>query len=408
MSVEIRSLRSSDLPDFVRCFSVALGMEAAPDWVSRLDTLLDPDGTFLALDKGRVVGTLGAYGFDLSAPGGGTVAAVGTTTAGVLPTHRRRGLLSRLLAAQLDWARGRGAVVAGLWASEASIYGRFGFGVATQQGEWTVDARRAGLLPLFDEDELRLELVGLDEARARVMAVYDAVWRDRACALSRTADWWDIRRLDDHPTRRGGAGELLFVVAVNGAGKDVGYLQYRRTSHWERGLSEGVLRIEELLGTPEARRALFRFALSVDLVEQVHAVNLPVDDVLPWILIDRRRARVLSVDAVWLKPLDPVQFLEARSYPPEIGGRVVVGVLDDGQPELHLELSVSSGRGEVVLTESVPDVRLTRSALASVGWGGVSPRILAEAGLLEGSPEAIGRLSRFLATDCLPWCPERF
>ena len=94
-----------------------------------------------AFDGDRIVGGAGAFPFELTIPGG-TVPCGGVTVVGVLPTHRRRGVLTAMMRAQLEDIRDRGEPIAALWASEEVIYRRFGYGLASLSGEWPADRLR--------------------------------------------------------------------------------------------------------------------------------------------------------------------------------------------------------------------------------------------------------------------------
>jgi Predicted acetyltransferase involved in intracellular survival and related acetyltransferases len=91
-----------------------------------------------AFEGDRIVGAAGAFSYRMSVPGGADVGAAGVTVVGVLPTHRRRGILSQLMRAQLSDAHARGEETAYLWASEGTIYGRFGYGLASRVGKMTL------------------------------------------------------------------------------------------------------------------------------------------------------------------------------------------------------------------------------------------------------------------------------
>ena len=112
------------------------------------------------LDDGRIVAGAGAFPFGLTVPGG-EVPCAGVTVVGVLPSHRGRGLLRRMMDAQLEDVRERGEPVAALWASK-TIYGRFGYGLASTSLNVDADRHavairrelpRAGSVRLVDDEE---------------------------------------------------------------------------------------------------------------------------------------------------------------------------------------------------------------------------------------------------------------
>ena len=104
--------------------------EPHEDDISRWARHLDPGHQYWALDGDVPVATAGTYDHRIRIPGG-DIPIAGVTLVGVHPSHRRRGILRELMRRQLDDAHERGEAVAVLWASEAAIYGRFGYGMAT-------------------------------------------------------------------------------------------------------------------------------------------------------------------------------------------------------------------------------------------------------------------------------------
>ena len=93
--------------------------------------VFEPARNFGYAVDGKWISTCGAYSRVMTVPGGAVpVAAVTFVT--VQPSYRRRGLLTQMMQHQLADIVERGTEpVALLWASESSIYGRFGYGRAT-------------------------------------------------------------------------------------------------------------------------------------------------------------------------------------------------------------------------------------------------------------------------------------
>ncbi len=400
MNVSIRGLQPGELEAFFQCVGQAIGFEISLEQAEAAATILDFEGSFVAEERGRVVGGVGSYWLEVTVPGGGRLPMAGTTLVGVLPTHRRRGILGRLMKAHLDSARRRGAAVAGLWASETPIYPRYDFGRAAYRGQWKVQAKRVAWAGASADDVI--ELVPDDEARPRVCALYETHGRERAGTLSRTDAWWNARRFFDDPSRRDGGSAFLYAVATR-EGRDAGYLQYRRVSRWNGGLPSDEIRIVELIGDASARRSLWRYALSIDLVETLFAFNLPVDEAVPLFITDGRRAWVEPEDSLWLCALDTARFLEARSY--GYADRLVLEVhrADGGAETMEL-----AGEDGCRPSTRSPDARLSAAALVSAAFGAHSVATLHDAELIEAEPAVRTRLERLLSTERAPWCPERF
>jgi ribosomal protein S18 acetylase RimI-like enzyme len=109
---------------------------------------IEPGRSLGAFDAdGQLVGGADAYTSWLTVPGGARVPHGAVTHVGVLPTHTRRGIVTALITRQLHDLAARGEVVASLRASEAVIYERFGYGIATWAADYELDRRHGALRP---------------------------------------------------------------------------------------------------------------------------------------------------------------------------------------------------------------------------------------------------------------------
>ena len=185
-----------------------------------------------AFDGDRIVGGAGAFPFELTVPGG-AVRCGGVTVVGVLPTHRRRGILSAMMRAQLEDVRERGEPIAALWASEEVIYRRFGYGLASLSGEIGVPIGYTALREPPDE-RAAARLVSLDTAKEVLAPIYDRVRTATPGMFARTDTWWETRNLPDPPDRRQGGGEKN-VLLLELDGEPAGYALYRVHSKFENG-----------------------------------------------------------------------------------------------------------------------------------------------------------------------------
>ncbi|HUH15372.1 MAG TPA: GNAT family N-acetyltransferase, partial [Gaiellaceae bacterium] len=179
---------------------------------------------------GRIVGGAGAFAFDLSVPGG-SLPTAGVTVVGVYPTHRRRGVLTAMMRAQLDDVRERGEPLAALWASEERIYGRYGYGTASLSGSITL-ARDHGGFALPFERRTSARFVDADEALELFPPVWDALRATTPGVFSRSRDWWESRVLADPEERREGGMPKRFV-AFEADGRPEAYAIYRQQPSWE-------------------------------------------------------------------------------------------------------------------------------------------------------------------------------
>lgn len=318
----------------------------------------------------------------------------------VRPTHRRRGLLRRMMTADLTWAADQGYALAALTVSEASIYRRFGFGVATSVH--AVQVRTDARFGLLTQPRGRCELV---EARTlldlgpQVFARFHAT---HPGSVDRQTVHWDaVAGLDDgkgaeDPTVRA-------AVHLDDTGAVDGYVAYRFAG-WDT--TPATLDVVDLVAVDaNAYLGLWEFLAAVDLVERVRWKAAPVDDPLRWALVDSRVLTTTGVDDwLWLRVLDPVRAFAARGYVGE--GELTVEVEDAlGHAAGRFRLRVSGGRAEVERVADVgPDLVLDVSVLGSLLLGGVDPLALAAAfRLRETTPGAALRARSLLAPTAPVW-----
>jgi predicted acetyltransferase len=241
-----------------------------------------------------------------------------------------------------------------------------------------------------------------------VPEIYEGLWRRHPGCFARPRVWWDNRQLLDHPLQREGLSANRFAIYEE-AGEAQGYAQYRVRERWNAsGIPQGELRMVEMQGTPNARAALWRLLLDVDLVGRVSYWNDAVDSGLPWLLADPRRAERRMRDALWVRLMDVPRALEARSYAVE--DRVVIGVQDETCPDnqANWQLDGAPGGAKCQRSSRAPDFELDVSDLGSVYLGAHSLFELSRAGRVRGDRDAIVRADRMLRTPSAPWCPEIF
>jgi predicted acetyltransferase len=402
MTVEIRPIRDDELQAFRDSLMATFGEEpeADPGAAERARALMAPGQAWAAFDGKTVVATAGTFVFPLVVPGGEVLPMAGLTAVTVRPTHRRRGILRELMRLHLDDARHHALPVSGLWASEASIYGRFGYGVAAEGDAVTIE--RANTIAWLSERELD-ELEWIDEARAREVLppIYARAVARRPGALIRSEAWWTQRRFMDTPFARGDGTRRRHVLARRG-GELVGYVQFRQRSRFVDGLPAGRFDIIELIGVdPRAEVSLWQFALQVDLFPTVTWWNAPPDDALAWMVIDPRRIVRRRTDTLWLRIEDISRVLAARHYDADATLRLRV---DDET----WELAVEGGRARCTQATRDADLRMPRAALGALYLGGVSASRLARADRLHGDPAALAIADRVFASPIAPWCPEVF
>lgn len=376
------------------------------------DTYRDQRLTGVKAD-GRWVATFRSWGGDSAVPGPAlthagldvpvpdeppaarTVTTELVSSVSVSPTHRRQGLLSRLMADCLRYAADRGVAVASLFASEAAIYGRYGYGVATTVHDVSVDTRAAaawhaaapgdpGRVRLSDDDELAS--VGPD--------LFEAARLRMPGAVGRNAISW-MRLLERMPPSKGPDGPRVRAVHLAPDGSVDGYVRLRTEMAWVDGAPRYTATVDDLTGaSPAVVAALWRFCLGMDLVSTVKAEHRGQGELLGLLPVDTRAARVTAeADGHWWRVLDVPAALASRSWCR--AGRVVLEVVDPGGPAAgRWSLDVDgTGEAEVARTTATADVTLPVQTLPAVLTGLRDlPPLLAVGRLDEHTAGATGRL----------------
>jgi predicted acetyltransferase len=403
MAVDVRPVR--DLAEFRRAVgSIGHYFGGWPDeeGAERFSRNLPLERMHAAFEGETIVGGAGAFPFTMTVPGG-ELGCAGVTVVGVLPTHRRRGVLSSMMRAQLDDVRERGEPIAALWASEEPIYGRFGYGLASLAGEMALPRTHSQLRDSFVPAG-SVRLLTDEEARGRLPAVYERVRRETPGMYARSAGWWELRQTHDPPDQRGGAGEKNYAL-LELDGRDAGYAIYRVRMAWDGGSSSGSLEVSEALAdSPAATRELWGFLTAFDWSATIKAYRLPVDHPLFHLLAYPRRMQFRVGDGLWLRLVDVEAALAGRSYAGE--GSVTLDVGDGFCPWNTGTYTVSAAGVE---RGGEAELRLDVRALASVYLGGFTFAELAGALLVEELREgALVRADALFATARKPWCPEIF
>jgi len=370
----------------------------------------DLDRRIAAFDGERIVGTYRTFATELTLPGGARIQASAVSAVSTRPTHRRQGILTKLIDYDVEACVERGDVASVLYAAEWPIYGRFGYGPATWQARWTLQTRAANILA---PPSGTIEVLPAAEAREIVADIHRRAAARRAGDIQRPDHNWEVDLgLMDSPGRTRWKGSIAIHRADDGTPD--GYLLLRGEERWDEGIPDNIAKVDELIGvTPAAEVELWRYVLSLDLVSEARANGLPPDLSLMWHLTDGRAAQLVRVnDGLWLRPFDVPRLLGGRAY--ERDGRVVIEVVDrlgekNGPANGRFRLD-ASGSGATCRTTSDPaDVTLTASVLGAASLGGTR---LADAGRAggaeEATPGALAALDLLLRTSVQPWCSTFF
>jgi predicted acetyltransferase len=374
------------------------------------------DRSLAAFDGADMVGTAAALSLRMTVPGG-AAAVAGVTAVATAPSHRRRGILTSLMYRQLADLRERGEAVAALFASEAGIYARFGYGAATSDLNLTIRRGEGALLPRAAapgaQGPHRLRIAEPRDATAELAKVFESVLRERPGMYARDDRWWE-HILWDPEHRRSGRSPQRCLIAEDDAGP-CGYALYSVRPTWgDDGIPDGVLQIRELMATdPAAHAAIWNDLLSRDLVSEVRAVSRPVDEPLLCLLADRRRARPQLFDGLWVRLVSVPQALAGRRYSCPVD--MVIEVADDlfaenaGRWRLRAPGRAEDARATCERTSAAADVTLPVQSLGAAYLGGTTLGALARAGLAEQArPGAIAALSTALSWEPAPWSPTIF
>jgi predicted acetyltransferase len=362
--------------------------------------------TRAAFDRGDIVGTLGTFPFDVTAPGGTAVPMGGTTVVTVQPTHRRQGVLTAMMRAHLEEVAAAGEPLAGLWASESVIYGRYGYGMASEHYDTSMEAARITFREPPTGGSLRL--IDPAEAAEVLPRIYEGIRLRRPGMLSRSAAWWKHRRLRDPTFWREGRSARRTVVYERD-GEAVAYATYRQKEKWEEFFAHGEVSVVEVMTADrEAHASIWDYLTNIDLFPRVTCWNLPVDDPLTAMITDRRRVVRRREDALWLRILDVEEAMTSRRY--EIDGATTLEVRDEFRPQTAAtyRLEVHDGRAECHRIEDEPEVSLGIDVLSGLYLGGGDVHALRAAGRIGGAAESVWQLGRLLHTRRAPWCPEIF
>lgn len=402
-----RPITEDEVDLFRERLARGFGSDAATDEAARarFEELFELERSVAVFDQGELVGTAGAFSLDLTLPGESLAPMGGTTMATVQPTHRRRGVLTAMMTYHLDEVTERGESLAGLWASEAGIYGRFGYGIATERHLLSVDARTVELRG--PPPPGRVRLANADQAEKPMREVYERVRPTIPGMLSRSDAWWRHRVMRDDREERGGRSSRRYALYEAEGGVE-GYATYRQKEDWSDFVSSGQIKVGEVLAsTDAAHSALWRYLCNIDLFPRVEYWNAAIDDPLPRKVEDPRRVERRRADSLWLRVLDVPAALEARHY--EFDGALVIEVEDSFRQRTSgtYSLVVDGGVGRCA-TGGSPDVTMDVGVLGELMLGGGSAPALAAAGRVRGPEESIRTLHRVFGTDRAPWCQEVF
>lgn len=415
--IVLRNPARDEFRRFIAPLSIAFNRRMTDEEIESDQRTIELDRFVGAFDGDAVVGCGGAYSFRLAIPGG-EVGAAGITAVGVLPSHRRRGILRQMMTWWFDQAQARGEPIAILWASEAAIYQRFGYGPATQQTFLEAPTDRIRFLRPVDTPG-RIRIVEPDEAEQLFPPIYEALRAAAPGSIARSEGRWRDELLADAGWSRADQGDKVLVV-LERDGEASGYAIYRQRSDWDLNGPKGVLTVHEVAALdPVAEQALWQWLFSIDLISTVKGWRGPAPHPLQLMVTEPRRLATRVNDGMWLRIIDLAAALEARAY--ATGGTLRLDVTDDFRPANagRWELSVpgapgsgaAGGVARVARADADTDVDLALdvSDLAAVYLGAFRFADLARAGRVrECRPGGLATAEAIFATSRRPGIPTMF
>jgi predicted acetyltransferase len=368
----------------------------------------EPERALIAADAGTIVGHAAAFTRELSVPGA-VIPAAHVTMVGVAATHRRRGLLTRLMRRQLREIFDAGREpIAVLWASEGRIYPRFGYGLAAQRLRLRMDTREVRLAGPAGPDAGALRAGPPAALQVELAKLYEHLRPERPGWSSRYESTWRYV-LADTPSLREGATERRAVVYEGPDGVD-GYALWRGKSSWDDSGPNGEVIVNELAAaTPEAYQALWRFLLSIDLTRTVHFWAAAVDEPLLHLVDEPRRLNPVLADTLWVRVVNVGAALAHRRYAAPVDR--VIEVTDPLLPgnDGRWRLTADPTGASCSRTDAPADLACSVNDLGAVFLGGVSVAALAAAGRVrELRPGAVGEASAAFGWHRAPAAPAVF
>ena len=398
MSIEIRQPRDDEWDALCYADGRAFGHTYTREEIEQRRPLHDLSRFRIALDEGSIVAIAGSYALDVTLPGGTTVPMGGVTWVSVAATHRRQGLMRRVVGAVHDDIDERGEPLATLGASEGGIYEHIGYGIVSQQRSTVIDRRLVQVRPEFAAAPNSVRyLEHEDDIFTTVPELWERFRRCRAGEVSRSTEFHDFD-FGIRGTGMDGMSAGYYLAHADG------FAVYRIKADWANGMPAHEMHVAEIAAiTPEAHAALWTAMLSVDLVGEIHSRAMPTDDPLPYLLTNQRALRTTVVaDGIWANVRDVSICFGARTF--RSTDRIVVEA--DGK-RWAIDGGPDGGSCRAVRTR--PDLVTSHSGLSSLLYGGVLPSALVAGRRMTARNEAVlARADVFFTTSRAPHCQTHY
>ncbi|NOY55600.1 MAG: GNAT family N-acetyltransferase [Actinobacteria bacterium] len=401
--MEYRPITSDDFDGFLGVLGHVFAWDPKPEEVEVERKATEFDRTIAAFDNGAIVGTGGNITFEMTVPGG-SARAGGVTAIGVLPSHRRRGVLTQMMGRLLDDSREHEESLSVLWASESSIYGRYGFGMANRHAAREIDRAHA-TFAVAEPSPGGVRLIQKGEALERLPGVLDQVVDRYPGMIRRSPLKWEVDLSDLEAWRAGATANRFALYEEDGIG--LGYARYRIKEEWKEGHPQNTLLANEVIGvTDGATLAIWRFLFGIDLIKTIKARMRPLRDPLAYFLTDPRRLSFKVTEGIWVRILDVPAALEARRYPVE--GAVTIEITGPDDVAGAYRIEGGPDGSSCRRTDEEPDLRMGVTQLGMRYLGDHDFVTLAAAGLVEGDKDALQRADLMFGWHEPTWCVVGF
>ena len=397
MPLEIRAPTYDEWPAVCRADARAFGVSYTPEEIEERRPMHDVERFRIAIDGGQIVAVAGSYAMQVTLPGGAAVPMGGVTWVSTAATHRRQGIMRKVVGAIHDDIDARGAPLATLYAAEGGIYEHMAYGIATRVRVTTIDPRRTRFRDEYRCPPGSVRFVEGDEVVPIVTDIWDGFRRLRAGETERTLDMQEY--IFGYRSKPSGAqSPMVYLCHADG------YAAYRMEDQWNDGFPASVLHLSELAArTPEAHAALWQTLLEIDLVGEIRSRAIPIDDPLPFLLENQRALRTTNLnDGVWVNARDIPATFGARTY--RTSDRIVVEV--DGT---CWAIEGGPDGATCATTSAAPDLVTTHGWFSSLLYGGVYPSTLvAGRRMTARDAAALARADVFFTTSLAPHCQDMY
>ena len=405
MTIEVRAARADEMDQFglVGAYVYAGAFGDGPDNIVAQNNR--PEWTTCAFVDGRMAASYSCLPLTMRA-NGSAVAMGGVTAVGTLPEFRRQGLLRTITTRSLADMRERGQAVAALWASQAAIYQRYGYALASEMVGYRIDTVDVGFAN-GDAGSARVARVAADTGYDVLKQIYIEFVKARMCYLHRSKALWMNNTLSSNPA----TGPAFIAVAYAAGGAPVGYVVYHvRNDKIAHPTRAQELVVKELIWlNADAYRSLWSWLARHDLVGRITWLRAPVDDPAPELFVEPRLLNKQARDGIWLRVVDASAALAGRGY--QLSDSITLDVAKDDLTPWNAgryKLDCSPDGATVAPARGTADLTLSIKALASLYSGFRTPWQLARWGMIDGDDTALERATRIFATRHAPHCPDNF